>query len=74
MSMPAIFDSQHFRGNMDNYDPAITDPLSTDREIVLFDNTGVGRTLRTEPRSWTSVSRADPSPHGPRHDRLARNC
>jgi pimeloyl-ACP methyl ester carboxylesterase len=34
--------TQHFRGNMDNFDPAITDALAADREVILFDNTGVG--------------------------------
>jgi pimeloyl-ACP methyl ester carboxylesterase len=37
---PLVF-IQHFRGNMDNFDPAITDPLATHREVVLFDNRGV---------------------------------
>ena len=39
--VPLVF-FQHFRGNLDNYDPAITDALAADREVVLFDNTGVG--------------------------------
>jgi pimeloyl-ACP methyl ester carboxylesterase len=38
---PAVF-VQHFRGNMDNFDPAITDALAIDREVILFDNAGVG--------------------------------
>ncbi len=40
---PVVF-IQHFRGTMDNHDPAITDPLADDREIILFDNRGVGAT------------------------------
>ena len=36
--------TQFFRGNMDNFDPIITDALSGAREVVLFDNTGVGLT------------------------------
>jgi len=35
---------QHLRGTMDNHDPAITDALAHGREIVLFDNRGVGAT------------------------------
>jgi pimeloyl-ACP methyl ester carboxylesterase len=35
---------QHFRGNMDNFDPAITDALAADREVILFDNAGIGAT------------------------------
>ena len=32
---------QHFMGNLDNYDPAITDALATGREVILTDNAGV---------------------------------
>ena len=34
--------TQFFRGTMDNFDPAITDALASRREVILFDNTGVG--------------------------------
>src|ERR1700736_7021884 len=40
---PVVF-IQHFRGTMDNHDPAITDALADDREIILFDNRGIGAT------------------------------
>jgi pimeloyl-ACP methyl ester carboxylesterase len=33
---------QHFMGNLDNYDPAITDCLAARREVILTDNAGVG--------------------------------
>jgi len=33
---------QHFRGNMDNWDPALTDALATEREVILVDYPGVG--------------------------------
>lgn len=33
---------QHFMGNLDNYDPAVTDALARDREVILTDNAGVG--------------------------------
>jgi pimeloyl-ACP methyl ester carboxylesterase len=32
---------QHFRGNLDNWDPALIDALAA-RRVVTFDNTGVG--------------------------------
>jgi pimeloyl-ACP methyl ester carboxylesterase len=38
---PVIF-FNCFRGNMDTYDPAITDALAAEREVILFDNAGVG--------------------------------
>ena len=40
---------QHFRGNLDNWDPALIDALATHRRVVLFDNVGVGATTGTTP-------------------------
>jgi pimeloyl-ACP methyl ester carboxylesterase len=34
---------QHFMGTLDNWDPAVIDPLGSGREVLLFDNAGVGR-------------------------------
>ncbi|USU06553.1 alpha/beta hydrolase [Sphingomonadaceae bacterium OTU29LAMAA1] len=33
---------QHFTGGLDHWDPAFTDGLARDREIILVDNAGVG--------------------------------
>ena len=33
---------QHFRGNLDNWDPALIDALAGDREVILVDYPGVG--------------------------------
>ena len=33
---------QHFRGNLDNWDPALTDALADAREVILVDYPGVG--------------------------------
>jgi hypothetical protein len=33
---------QHFRGNLDNWDPALTDALARERELILVDYPGVG--------------------------------
>jgi pimeloyl-ACP methyl ester carboxylesterase len=33
---------QHYRGNLDNWDPALTDALATERELILVDYAGVG--------------------------------
>jgi pimeloyl-ACP methyl ester carboxylesterase len=35
---------QHFRGNLDNWDPALVDALAADRRVIAFDNVGVGGT------------------------------
>ena len=40
---------QHFMGTLDNWDPAVTDPLAWGREVILFDNAGVGRSTGTVP-------------------------
>lgn len=31
---------QHVTGTMDNWDLAVTDPLATQRDVLLFDNAG----------------------------------
>ena len=39
---------QHYRGNLDNWDPALVDALATHREIIMVDGAGVaGSTGRT---------------------------
>src|SRR5258705_8501811 len=42
---------QHFRGNLDNWDPALVDALAPSRRIVAFDNVGVGGTKGSTPNS-----------------------
>jgi pimeloyl-ACP methyl ester carboxylesterase len=34
--------NMHYRGTMDHWDPAVTDGLAEDREVILFDNAGIG--------------------------------
>jgi pimeloyl-ACP methyl ester carboxylesterase len=40
---------QHFRGNLDNWDPALVDALASRRRVIAFDNVGVGGTTGTTP-------------------------
>src|SRR5258705_4576376 len=40
---------QHFMGTLDNWDPAVTDALASGREVILFDNAGVGRSTGNVP-------------------------
>jgi pimeloyl-ACP methyl ester carboxylesterase len=40
---PVVF-FQHFIGNLDDHDPAISDGFATDREVILFNNSGVAST------------------------------
>lgn len=39
--VPMIF-LQHFRGNLDNWDPLLVDAIAEQREVILVDNVGVG--------------------------------
>jgi len=48
---------QHFMGNLDNYDPAITDALATGREVILTDNAGVGLSTGTAPETVVGMAR-----------------
>jgi pimeloyl-ACP methyl ester carboxylesterase len=42
---------QHFRGNLDNWDPALVDDLASHRRVVTFDNVGVGGTNGRTPNT-----------------------
>ena len=55
-SGPPLVFTQHFMGNLDNFDPAIGDALAPGREIVLFDNAGVGRSTGTAPATITGLA------------------
>jgi pimeloyl-ACP methyl ester carboxylesterase len=48
---------QHFMGNLDNYDPAITDALAASREVILTDNAGVGLSTGTAAVTVTGMAR-----------------
>ncbi|XES00290.1 alpha/beta fold hydrolase [Streptomyces sp. S1D4-11] len=42
---------QHFRGNLDNWDPALIDALAPARRVIAFDNAGVGGSGGTTPNT-----------------------
>src|SRR6476646_7853134 len=48
---------QHFMGNLDNYDPAITDHLAAGREVILTDNAGVGLSSGAAPQTVAGMAR-----------------
>ena len=54
---PALVLLQHFRGNLDNWDPALVDALARDRRVVTFDNAGVGGSTGTTPSTITQMAR-----------------
>jgi pimeloyl-ACP methyl ester carboxylesterase len=48
---------QHFRGNLDNWDPLLLDTLAQAREVIPVDNAGVGLSTGTVPRTVTQMAR-----------------
>ncbi len=52
---PLLF-LQHFRGNLDNWDPAVINPLAAHREVILFDNAGVGGSSGVPDSSVSAMS------------------
>src|SRR5262245_31302302 len=54
--LPLLF-LQHFTGTLDNWDPAVTDPLASGREVILFDNAGIGRSSGEVPETVAKMAR-----------------
>jgi pimeloyl-ACP methyl ester carboxylesterase len=48
---------QHFTGTLDNWDPALTDALAGERELILFDNAGVGRSSGIVPTTVAGMAK-----------------
>jgi pimeloyl-ACP methyl ester carboxylesterase len=48
---------QHFRGNLDNWDPALTDALAAEREVILVDYAGVGSSTGEPSHTIASIAR-----------------
>ena len=53
---PLVF-LQHFRGNLDSWDPILVDTIAAHREVVLLDNAGVGLSTGTVPLTVTQMAR-----------------
>ena len=51
---PLVF-NQHFRGTTDYWDPAVTDGLATNREVILFNNAGVSSSSGRVPTSMQEM-------------------
>jgi pimeloyl-ACP methyl ester carboxylesterase len=50
---PPIVFLQRFRGTMDDWDPLFIDEIANEREIILFDNAGVGLSSgEVPPSNW----------------------
>jgi pimeloyl-ACP methyl ester carboxylesterase len=52
--VPLVF-NQHFRGTMDYWDPAVTDGLAKNREVILFNNAGVSSSSGEVPTSFQKM-------------------
>jgi pimeloyl-ACP methyl ester carboxylesterase len=48
---------QHFRGNLENWDPQLVDALAAQRRVVAFDNAGVGATTGSTPDTIEQMAR-----------------
>jgi pimeloyl-ACP methyl ester carboxylesterase len=55
-SAPPLLFLQHFTGTLDNWDPAVTDPLAQGREVILFENAGIGRSTGAVPESIAGMA------------------
>src|SRR3984885_846751 len=53
---PVVF-LQHFRGNLDNWDPALVDDIAAFHDVILVDNSGVGRSTGRTPRTVRDLAR-----------------
>ena len=53
---PPLVLLQHFRGNLDNWDPALIDALASERRVVAFDNAGVGGSTGTTPSTIAQMA------------------
>ena len=47
---------QHFTGTLDNWDPAVTDPLGLGREVILFESAGLGRSTGQVPENVAGMA------------------
>src|SRR5438477_3481451 len=47
---------QHFRGNLDNWDPALIDALAAERRVITFDNVGVAATTGRTPNTVEAMA------------------
>ena len=53
--LPLLF-LQHFTGTLDNWDPAVTDPLAQRGEVILFESAGLGRSTGKVPQTVVGMA------------------
>jgi pimeloyl-ACP methyl ester carboxylesterase len=52
--VPLVF-NQHFTGTMDHWDPAETDGLAQEREVILFNNAGISSSSGEVPTTFQEM-------------------
>ena len=52
--VPLVF-NQHYTGTMDYWDPAVTDGLAREREVILFNNAGVSSSSGEVPTTFEQM-------------------
>src|SRR5258708_4876449 len=52
--VPIVF-NQHYTGTMDYWDPAVTDGLARDREVILFNNAGISSSSGEVPTTFEQM-------------------
>ena len=53
---PLVF-MNYFTGNLDDWDPMVTDGFAADFDVILFDNAGVGRSGGETPKTVLAMTR-----------------
>ena len=56
-SMPLVF-IPHILGNMDSWDPSVTDGFARDREVILFNNSGVASSSGEVPSTFAEMAKS----------------
>jgi pimeloyl-ACP methyl ester carboxylesterase len=54
-TVPLLF-LEYFNSNMDGWDPAVTNSLAAEHEVILFDNAGVGASECETPYTVTEMT------------------
>ncbi len=55
-SVPLVF-NPHILGNLDSWDPAVTDGLAQSREVILFNNAGVASSGGEVPQTFAEMAK-----------------
>ncbi|WP_189717839.1 alpha/beta fold hydrolase [Streptomyces phaeofaciens] len=54
--LPPLLMLQHFRGTLDCWDPALVNVLAAERDVITFDNAGVGLSTGRTPRTIAEMA------------------